>query len=279
MKKGIINYALLTDSNDRYHRLKELGFDYVDYCMNNTDKELYTVTEEEAKALILKEKKLMDDAGIKVSQAHGPLRYPPRDAIPADRAERLDKMRRSIRLTKLLDCKYWVVHPIMPFGLEDAGKEEETYKLNIEFMRELLKTAKENDITICLENLPFDTFSLSRPEAIIKIIKEIDDNNFKMCMDTGHVAVFSDLTPGNVMRKYGEYIKVLHVHDNDGKVDWHWLLDFGIVDWKDFYNALKEVNFDGVFSYETAPVEKKPQVIREELIRIMSMQIDALENI
>ncbi len=124
MKIGITSFY----GNIKYEKLKEYGFDCVDFNMADTDLPIYTLPQYESDALILKEKALAEASGIEISQVHGPWRYPPLDLTEEDRAERLEKMKRSIRSTSLLGCKYWVVHPIMPYTTHDTerGKEKET---------------------------------------------------------------------------------------------------------------------------------------------------------
>ena len=48
-----------------------------------------------------------------------------------------------------------------------------------------------------------------------------------------------------------ELLRVLHVHDNDGHGDRHWLPYTGVIDWDDFSNALEEIGFEGSLSLET----------------------------
>ena len=54
-----------------------------------------------------------------ISQVHGPWRYPPKDDTAKDRRERLEKMKKAVIISALLDCKYLVIHPIMPVGIRD----------------------------------------------------------------------------------------------------------------------------------------------------------------
>ena len=133
MKIGITGCTRYGD--EQYKKLKEYGFDCVDFGMANTDAPIYTLPTEESDALVLKEKTLAAEAGIEINQVHGPWRYPPEDGTEENRAERFEKMCKSIRATALLGCKYWVIHPIMPFGTHDIeeGKEKETWELNVEF--------------------------------------------------------------------------------------------------------------------------------------------------
>lgn len=260
MKIGVYTGNLSRWGDEKYRMLKSLGYSCVDYNLADTEIAPYTLDEQEFTAYLLAEKSLATDAGIEISQIHGPWRWPPEDGTPENRAERLEKMRRSIKAAALLGCKYWVVHPIMPFGIEDIGteKEQETWNLNLAFMRELLQTAIENDVIICFENMPMTRFSLGEPKDILRFVKEIDNDQFKICLDTGHISVFPGLSPADAMRELGDYICVLHIHDNDGMHDRHWIPGEGVIDWDDFGKALKEINYQGVFSLETVPSAELP---------------------
>lgn len=253
----------------QYDKIKELGFDAVDFQLADTNAAPYTMTEEEAKSCLQAEKAAMDAAGISVSQVHGPWRYPPQEATEEERAERMEKMQRSIRFAAYLGCKYWVIHPIMPFGTDASEQEHahETWTLNLAFMRQLLETAREYDVTICLENMPFVEFSVSTPEKILKMVEEINDEHFQICLDTGHVSIFPGRSAADALRLFGDHVKVLHIHDNRGTNDDHFPPYSGIIDWADFTRALKEVHFQGVLSLECKPSLKLPDRAYEAMWR------------
>lgn len=247
--------SLARYGDKKFEIIKKLGFSAVDYGTANTETELYTLSYSELEKKILSEKAAANLAGIEISQVHGPWRYPPRDLTEIDRAERLEKMKKSIVMTRLLGCKYWVVHPLMPYGTGDllSGKAEETWKINLDFMPKLVEFAKTQGVTVCLENMPMHNFSMSRPKDILNFVNTINDDNFKVCLDTGHVAVFQDLSIGDVVREFGDMMKVMHAHDNLGDGDRHLWPTRGRLDWHEFSRALKDISFDGVFSLETAP--------------------------
>jgi sugar phosphate isomerase/epimerase len=117
----------------------------------------------------------------------------------------------------------------------------------------LLQYAKEQDVTICLENLPMRKFSMAHPEQILKFVKEMNDDHFKICLDTGHAALFPEVSLSDTVRQMGNNIKVLHVHDNMGDRDFHLWPTKGIIDWPGFMKALRDIGFTGVFSLETEP--------------------------
>lgn len=250
-----------------YNKIKEHGFDAVDFSMADSNSLLYTMDPAIVERTILHHKALAQEAGIEFSQVHGTWRYPPRDESEKDREERMEKMEKSIHLTNLLGCKYWVVHPLIPYGIDDLEKRnfKRTYAINYDFFKKLLPIAHENDVTICLENMPWQKFSLSKPENIVKLIKDIKDDNFKMCLDTGHLNIFSDLNIEKELKRCEKYLKVIHVHDSIGKIDAHLMPFEGRFDFMTFAHCLKKIDFDGVFSFETSPSSKLPTQIFESM--------------
>ena len=54
----------------------------------------------------------------------------------------------------------------------DKGQASLTEKVTKEFFTELLQFAKEQDVTICLENLPMAKFSLADPRQVLKFVKD-----------------------------------------------------------------------------------------------------------
>lgn len=271
MKLGIaIRPAYRRFGAEKYRKMKEHGYGFVDYDMADTTALPYTLSWEDAEQFILQERHRIEKAGLKVHQVHGPWRYPWQDATEEDRRERMEKMKRSIRFAKLLGCDNWVIHPIMPCGVEEAGTPDEviTWELNLLFMRELLELAKGLGITICLENMPFPKFSLASPDAVLRFVREMNDEYFKICLDTGHAAVFLESNVGEAVRRLGAQIRVLHIHDTKCGLDLHLMPYMGVIDWKDFSKALRENDFDGVFSLETVPNPALEEALFDEVSRL-----------
>lgn len=245
----------------KFQKLAEHGFSAVDYGMVDTElSDIFSMSPTELKKNMLAEKELAKQAGIEISQVHAPWRFPPQDTTAEQRRERMDKMKISIIATQLLGCKNWVVHPIMPFGIEDLKSDnaQNTWDMNIEFMSELLDFAKKHDVTICLENMPMPYFSIATPNQILTFVNTMNDENFKICLDTGHVAIFPDLKLDECIRTLNNQLRVLHVHDNMGDADSHLYPTYGIINWQNAITALREINFDGSFSLETLPSDALP---------------------
>jgi len=197
-----------------------------------------------------------------------------------DRAERMEKMMRSIRGTAILGCQNWVIHPIMPYGTHDREEGDvefqiqQTWELNVVFMRKLLECAKENNVIISIENMPMTRFSRGSVSDIMRLVREIDDDNFRVCLDTGHVNVFAGHSLYDAVMEIGDKLQTLHIHDNSGYGDEHKLPWLGTADWAGFGRALREIGFDGVFSYEANVPKGLPKELYPDVRRIMRQCAD-----
>lgn len=257
---------------EKYQKIKEHGYSAVDYQLADTTISPYNLSWEDAERFLIEERRRIEEAGLTVHQTHGPWRYPWQDATEEDRLERMEKMKLSIRFSALLGCENWVIHPLIPYGIEDKNTpfEMKTREINLIFFRELLEFAKGYGITICMENLPFPKFSLASPQDILQFVEEIDDLGFQICFDTGHAAVFLAGQIGDAIRLLGNSIRVFHVHDTKDQRDLHLMPYCGIIDWKDVGNAVRKIDFDGVFSLETAPNPNLPGELFEEMCRMQA---------
>ncbi len=231
--------------------IKRLGYDCIDFQSFCHTENVFFGNPREVSRLIKIVREAVADAGLTVSQTHGPWRWPPQDATPEDRAERFDKMVRSLYGTAEIGCGDMVIHPIMPYGDYQNPHPDEFMEMNLEFFARLTEEAEKAGVVIDFENMPMPALTLSTPAHILDFAKKINSLYFRVCLDTGHCAVTKN-DPAEAVRLTGkEYLRVLHVHDNDGRGDFHWLPETGVINWAEFSKALHDIGFEGVFSLET----------------------------
>ncbi len=279
MKLGIVDSAYLRYGiTEGSKKAREHGYECYDYGkFINTETDFFKLPEAEFKAEILRQRKLMEAEGMTVWQAHAPWRFPPKDATPEDRAERLEAMRKAIRGTGYFGAPNFVIHALMPFGSHNPENAELMRDINAEFMSKLAKEAKEYGVKhINVENLPFPGLPINYTEQCLDFVKRMNKETgsdiFKVCIDTGH-SNFCGESPAAAVRMVGkEYLGTLHVHDNDGTADTHWLPGEGNIDWDDFSNALAEIGFEGCMSFETEVSNKIP--VGEERERLEAQLAD-----
>ena len=234
-------------------RMKSHGYDALDYGgLCHTEDKIFHVSEEEFVATLTRERKIIADNGLFVNQTHGAWRWPAQDFSDYDRAERYAAMEKGVRGTALLGAPYFVIHCIMPFGENNPAHKERLWEMNVEYFTRLCKVAEDVGVTICFENLPFTSLPLSRVNETLEFVKLMNTPTMKMCLDTGHAAVYGD-SPADAVRAIGkDLLATLHVHDNDGHGDLHWRPGEGVIDWADFTRALHEIGFEGCVSLETS---------------------------
>lgn len=233
-------------------RMKAHGYDALDYQgFVHTEDAIFHVDDAAFAATLRREREMIEAAGLYVNQTHGAWRWPARDFSDYDRAERYAAMEKGIRGTALLGAPYFVIHCIMPFGENNPAHREELWAMNADYFGRLCRVAEDCGVVICFENLPFTSLPLSRVNETLEFVKMMNTPTMRMCLDTGHAAVYGD-SPAEAVRQIGKaYLATLHVHDNDGHGDLHWRPGEGVIDWCDFTRALHEIGFEGCVSLET----------------------------
>ena len=118
-----------------------------------------------------------------------------------------------------------------------------------------------------------------------KMVERIDQINdaygadvLGFCFDTGHANLVG-LDFEKFITTLGTRLKVLHMHDNDGVGDLHQIPytftktreNKSSTDWEGFVKGLRAVSFDGVLSFETAPVLKAfPEELKAEVLHFIA---------
>ncbi|MBQ8892915.1 MAG: sugar phosphate isomerase/epimerase [Clostridia bacterium] len=275
LKTGITDrsYTNYYGVEEGLRRIASHGYYGVDcQLFVDTAQPYFELSEEDFLAYVENYKKNVHAAGLKIYQAHGPWRYPPKDSTPEEQAERMEKIKRSLRGTAALECKRFVYHPLMPFTTHDEDHERETWEINLPFLQEMADYAATLGITVCLENMPMPDFSLASTAKILEMVQAVDRPNFKVCLDTGHCAVMKE-DLADCVRMLGGYLETLHIHDNDGRRDLHLLPYSKTLDFDAFAKALHEIGFQGVLSLESVFGIHLPKALREQEELLLSEKI------
>lgn len=274
---GEHSYTLPYGFEEGVARMKRQGYSCMDYSdFADAKTELYRMTHMQFETHLQKQAAVCRQEGIVIHQTHGPWRYPPRDTTAGERAEMFELMTRAVEGTAVLGCKKMVVHPVMPFSINDEGHEKETYEINLDFTDRLCRVGREYDVVICLENMPMPLLSIAPVSKTLGIVKEINDDYLKVCLDTGH-SIITKVPPAEAVRMIGkDYLQALHIHDNNGKHDVHVPPFSGVIDWEGFCDALREISFDGVMNLEVKSMENLPMELRGEEERGLYHKIEYL---
>ena len=119
MKTGVSYSAKggMTEIGAHMERLRRIGFDCMDLqAFADTETAWFSCPSAEFERRCREVRRMADACGLEISQTHGPWRWPPRDFEPEDRAERFDKMARSLEGTAAAGAPCMAIHCIMPLG-------------------------------------------------------------------------------------------------------------------------------------------------------------------
>ena len=228
------------------------GYDCVDYQgFVDIESDFFKLDEAEFMTELSRQKALISSHGLEATQAHAPWRTP-KDGDPEERRRWLLAMKKAIRGTKALGCQRFVVHPLFPY-MDTAEHPDEVWAMNEEFIATLADYAKDYGVTVCFENMPFPAFPITTVDHCMEMLDRLGRDNLKICLDTGHAAIFYGSDVAAAVRRIGDRLEAVHIHDNMGKEDEHLIPGNGVIDWDGLCAALKEIGFNKVFSLETSP--------------------------
>lgn len=287
LKTGIISDAYFSFDNYKQGMpvMKAHGYDGFDYQGLGSIKKspLYAMTDEEFKAYLTDLKHCAHENGLEIYQLHGTWPHVD-DWTEEGREKTTEYFKKCILGATYLDCSKVIVHPFMPnlyFG-DTSYDNEKDFEINARMLKELAPVARDSGVTVCFENMPFPKWSVfSYVENIKKLIRQINDENIKVCLDVGHF----NAEKGDIYKAItllGDDLATLHVHDDRYGQDRHLLPFQGETDWDGFVKGLREIGYKGVLSLETQIQPKTPQPIRArmemELSSMARYLADAIEK-
>jgi sugar phosphate isomerase/epimerase len=222
-------------------------------------------------------KKLMNDLELHPNSVHAPINGVDLSAEnPYVRDKSLELLKRTLEYCRAIECPIMVVHPnhseSLPLGWEAMKRN------SIEALRVVAEKAEEVGVKVALENV-IDKEGRrfgGRISEIREIIKTVGSPNLGICFDTGHTNLLADpnISLHDEIIRAGEYLWTLHIHDNDGKDDWHLPPGMGSIDWSQVVEALRKAGYDGVFMMEIQE-RGDPDAQARKYLRIAAEMISA----
>lgn len=296
---GVQTKNVVYDDNplEGFKRLAAAGFTCCDFSLNaylyNKDiyagrlNEFFSKSTEELYDYFRPHKEAAKTVGIRINQMHMPYPIHVPDASKTMNDFLWNQVApKSMEIARFLECPNIVIH-----GLKLAdklGSEEAEWNRTAEFIDSIAGFAADNNIVICMENLynSKNNHLIEGPGCDpVKAAARIDEFNRKygsevlgFCFDIGHANIVR-LDFDFFLHTLGNRIKVLHLHDNDGERDLH-QMPFTFTktrdntcstNWPAFIQAMRDIKFDGVLSFETAPVLTSfPPELKDEALKMIN---------
>jgi sugar phosphate isomerase/epimerase len=176
----------------------------------------------------------------------------------------LKRLKESMAYANALNAKLWVFHPGNKTGISSFYPGED-WKQNIRGIRELHETAEEYGLNIAIENLPEKYgFLMKKPEDFQKFYKETSLNDVGIALDVGHANL--EAQTEQFLKKLPDKIVHIHVSDNMGENDQHLGIGYGKIDWQQFAETLREIDYDKKVMIESVEhVKESLQKLRQLL--------------
>ena len=244
--------------NEKIECICEAGFKYIDLGMSviKEDDELFVSENwrDNAKALLEDTEK----KGAKFLQAHAPGGNPLNEDLALAEAQ-LNKIIRAVDICGVMGIPNVVVHTGRGKGM---GKEE-NFEKNKEFFKKVFPAMERNNVNVLCENSTVvnmkDIYFPNSGSDLKELVEYIDHPFFRACWDIGHAncegSQYDELTA------IGSDLYALHINDNFGASDSHWLPYFGTVNLDEIMNALIDIGYKGCFTFE-AYAQLRPTKLR-----------------
>jgi len=155
---------------------------------------------------------------------------------------------REIEVARQLGIEVVIVHP----GV-DTKPETRNAQLAAaaDGMARIMPAAEANGVQVAFENLP-PSYIGDSIEELVRLVDGVNSSYAGFCLDTGHCNLCR-IPIGGMVEGFGERIRAIHWHDNDGTGDRHRIPGSGTTDWPSFFGALARIGYDGPVMLEADP--------------------------
>jgi sugar phosphate isomerase/epimerase len=140
--------------------------------------------------------------------------------------------------------------------IPDAFNWNRFWEHYIRVMKRCTQIAREHGVQLLVE--PRVGELTSNSEALLRLLEAVGDDNLGVILDTAHQHAQKEMLPLSI-EKLGRRIHYVHVADNDGLVNRHFVPGTGNIDWEEVFRVLKRQGFDG---YCAVDLEQLPDLER-----------------
>ena len=227
---------------DYYQELKEikrLGFESVEVSMGSVGG--YKFTMEKATEVAPAALQAVLDEGLILNSVHLPFqRFVYISSCDEGvRAWASDEYRKLIEACNPFKPRNFVFHSKV--GREEEGLIEARKPALIKSYREIVAATDSN---VCIENMTATSYP-NTIDRMLEVLQQVE--NSKCCIDINQSQYDK---PEDMIVALAPWLRNLHISDNDGKMEKHWMPKTGTIDWMKILGALEKIGYQGAFTYE-----------------------------
>lgn len=225
---------------DRYRLIKEAGFDGVlMWWSDGFGRGEYLEGPEKARK-----------AGLYIENIHTPIQN--QNDLWMDNL--VGETEAQLYLQCVKDCADFEI-PAMVVHL--PNDEHVINELGLDRVKRIAEKAEKLGINVAMENL----WNIKNLEAVLT---KIDSPRVGFCYDSCHHANNPDA--GDLLKKYGQRLMTVHLHDNGGIHNQHQLPFDGGIDWPAVMKKIAETGYTGAIALEPMNWDYK-ELSPEEFLR------------
>ena len=142
------------------------------------------------------------------------------------------------------------------------GYSEYWLRESIETWKEVIDYAEKLELKVAVENV-LD----ADPTMLKRIISSIPHPLLGVCLDAGHINVFSEAAIDEWFNELGDKVFETHLHDNYGKYDEHIGIGMGNFDFQTFFKLLWSNGTRPVLTIEGST----PEAVKESIGYLMNL--------
>jgi sugar phosphate isomerase/epimerase len=176
-----------------------------------------------------------------------------------------DRLAQALEFAAALGATHMVTHsPFLFFGkpfavhLPAAARATQIDQAHA-VLDELLPTAHQIGCTIMIE-----TILDSHPDPLRDLVQSFQSPHVRLSLDTGHAFLTHQRggpTPDQWVREAGALLGHVHLQDNDGNSDRHWIPGRGSINWGALFDALAELDHQPRLLLELRDYTAAPAVV------------------
>ena len=241
---------------------KESGFDSVDFGLESykVGDSVYGGSDDAFETHFDMIRRKAEDLELEIAQTHGRcVTYFPNNEEQNRMIDKVSEL--DLRASSILGAPSCVIHFINStrWGLQPPSV---MHKACGEMFDKFLPFAEKYKVNIAME-----TFGGARikgktvrdffadPTEFTHQFDRLDTKYKTICVDTGHThgaEIFWVPAPEDMIRALGKDVTLLHMHDNRGETDDHLLPGMGTIKWPAVFDALDDIDYQGVYNFELA---------------------------
>jgi sugar phosphate isomerase/epimerase len=203
---------------------------------------------------------LLDKRGLRIV-GHTAYYLPLACPFESIRRATLEEAKRCLQVFGKLRVPWMNLHPDRHVPLHDGNYVAQR---NVDSIRELLETARDEGVGLMLENLPGELSMVAHLKQLLDPLPEVG-----LHLDIGHANLnVPENTTDALITAFRDRLRHVHLHDNKGgSADLHLPLGAGTIDVARHVRALKASGYDGTITLEVFTADPHYLAYSRDILR------------